>query len=102
MGEAAWREALLYCSASLAVFERMYPPRWPLVGLQYLIHGKLSFYLKYTEAALESMQRALPILTITHGSGHPLVHTLHTMLAEATAEWNYEKDHNPRLRRLSP
>ncbi|ELR25095.1 SET and MYND domain containing 3, putative [Acanthamoeba castellanii str. Neff] len=102
VGEAAWREALLYCSASLAVFERIYPPRWPLVGLQYLIHGKLSFYLKYTEAALESMQRALPILTITHSSGHPLVRTLHTMLAEATAEWNYEKDHNPRLHRLSP
>lgn len=102
VGEAAWREALLYCSASLAVFERIYPPRWPLVGLQYLIHGKLSFYLKYTEAALESMQRALPILSITHGSGHPLVRTLHTMLAEATAEWNYEKDHNPRLHRLSP
>jgi hypothetical protein len=97
VGDAAWREAMFYCSASLAAFERMYPPRWPLVGLQYLVHGKLSFYLKYTEAALESMRRALPILSVTHGPSHPLVGTLHTMLAEASAEWNYEKDQRRRL-----
>lgn len=90
-GEAMWREALFYCNATLAPFEQMYPEGWPLVGLQYMILAKLLFYLKHTEAALSAMRRALPILSTTHGPQHSIVHTLHTMLQEATAELNYEK-----------
>jgi len=88
--EEIWKEALLYCNGTLAAFQWMYPAEWPMLGLQYLIHGKLSFYLGYTEIALVSLQKAVPILNVSHGASHPLVHTLNGLLSEATAERNYE------------
>ncbi len=95
-----WKEALYFAHYTLKPFEEIYPPNWPLVGLQYFIYGKLSFYLQNTDQAFSALQKALTILLLTHGEGHSLVKQLKDLLREVEAEHNYEKANTIRRPRL--
>nr|ADP02224.1 zf-MYND domain-containing protein [Triticum aestivum] len=63
-----WQTALMYCRLTIPVYERVYPPFHPMVGLQFYTCGKLEWLLEYTEDALKSLTRAADVLRITHGT----------------------------------
>ncbi|KAG9445810.1 hypothetical protein H6P81_011938 [Aristolochia fimbriata] len=85
-----WRGALTCCRLTITVYERVYPPIHPLLGLQYYCCGKLEWLLGETTDAVISFTKAADILRITHGSSTPFVLELLAKLAEAHAEAAYK------------
>ncbi|GJM96346.1 hypothetical protein PR202_ga13171 [Eleusine coracana subsp. coracana] len=63
-----WQTALTFCRLTIPVYERVYPPFHPMIGLQFYTCGKLEWLLECTEDALKSLTRAADILRITHGT----------------------------------
>ncbi|KAL5209790.1 hypothetical protein ABZP36_005413 [Zizania latifolia] len=78
--------ALMYCRLTIPVYERVYPPFCPLIGLQFYTCGKLEWSLEYTEDAVKSLTRAADILRITHGTTSGFMKELLVMLEKARAE----------------
>jgi len=70
----------------LTIYEKIYPPIWPLTGLQYLLTAKLEWYLQHTSETTELLRKGIPIVTITHGSSSPIVHNAIILLNESIAE----------------
>ncbi|CAL4935494.1 unnamed protein product [Urochloa decumbens] len=81
-----WQTALTYCRLTIPVYERVYPPFHPMIGLQFYTCGKLEWLLECTEDALKSLTRAADILGITHGTKSPFMKELFGKLEEARAE----------------
>ncbi|KAG7197842.1 hypothetical protein KM043_001654 [Ampulex compressa] len=50
-----------------------YGELYPLTGLLYLTIGKVQLFLGMVKSALDTLQNASKILTITNGDGHPIV-----------------------------
>lgn len=84
-----WRSALMYCRSTIPVYERVYPPFHPMVGLQFYTCGKLEWLLEYTEDALKSLTRAADVLRITHGTNSQFMKELFGKLEEARAEVSF-------------
>ncbi|KAJ1293970.1 hypothetical protein BS78_01G111000 [Paspalum vaginatum] len=84
-----WRTALTYCRLTIPVYERVYPPFHPMIGLQFYTCGKLEWLLEYTEDALKSLTRAADILKITHGTKSQFMKELFGKLEEARAEVSF-------------
>ncbi|KAL5982596.1 hypothetical protein ACLOJK_016670 [Asimina triloba] len=90
-----WKGALVYCRLTLPVYEGVYPPIHPVVGLQYYTCGKLEWLLEETGEAIKSLTKAADILQITHGTSSPFVKELFAKLEEAHAEAAYSlKQHD--------
>ncbi|XP_068642154.1 histone-lysine N-methyltransferase ASHR1 isoform X2 [Aristolochia californica] len=85
-----WRGALTCCRSTITVYERVYPPIHPLLGLQYYCCGKLEWFLGEIMEALKSLTKAADILRITHGSSTPFMKELLGKLEEARAEAAYK------------
>eukprot|EP00026_Physarum_polycephalum_P007780 Phypoly_transcript_07846.p1 GENE.Phypoly_transcript_07846~~Phypoly_transcript_07846.p1 ORF type:complete len:479 (+),score=56.38 Phypoly_transcript_07846:141-1577(+) len=85
----AYPQAYEYCTLSLPIYERIYSPNWPLLGLQYYMKGKLANYLGHLSEAIGCFQKALKILRITHGM-HPIVPALQRQLQETQAEVDHQ------------
>ncbi|KAL6909510.1 hypothetical protein ACP4OV_001791 [Aristida adscensionis] len=108
-----WQTALMYCRLTIPVYERVYPPFHPMIGLQFYTCGKLEWccvrlssrdhnrpflcpvfdtspsllrLLECTEDALKSLTRAADILRITHGTNSQFMKELFGKLEEARAE----------------
>lgn len=59
----------------------------PLTGLLYLMMGKIQFHLGKLKQALEALEKANMILTITHGDKHSVMkEELRPLLYQATME----------------
>ena len=86
-----WSEALTLGEELLEGYEKNYPPNWPITGLQHAMVGKLHWYLQNTREAVRPLEKAIKVLSITHGGGHPLVKELANMLHEAEAELAYQQ-----------
>ncbi|EEE59772.1 hypothetical protein OsJ_12271 [Oryza sativa Japonica Group] len=71
------------------VYERIYPPFHPMIGLQFYTCGKLEWLLEYTEDALMSLTRAADILRITHGTKSEFMKELLGKLEEVRAEASF-------------
>ncbi|KAF7095221.1 hypothetical protein CFC21_097442 [Triticum aestivum] len=84
-----WQTALMYCRMTIPVYERVYPPFHPMVGLQFYTCGKLEWLLEYTEDALKSLTRAADVLRITHGTQSQFMKELFGKLEEARAEVSF-------------
>lgn len=84
-----WRTALTYCRLTIPVYERVYPPFHPMIGLQFYTCGKLEWLLEYTEDALKSLTRASDILRVTHGTKSQFMKELFGKLEEARAEASF-------------
>ncbi|MCO5604257.1 hypothetical protein L7F22_058420 [Adiantum nelumboides] len=84
-----WTSSLSYCHKAIPVYERVYLPNHPLLGLQYYTCGKLEWYQGKTVEAVKSYRQALAILNITHGCDSELVKSLKGALQEAEAEAFY-------------
>eukprot|EP00743_Colponemidia_sp_Colp-15_P008046 GILK01008719.1.p1 GENE.GILK01008719.1~~GILK01008719.1.p1 ORF type:complete len:502 (-),score=77.64 GILK01008719.1:206-1711(-) len=84
-----WLEARDCCAATIPTFKPCYPANLPLLGLQYMMLGKLQWYLQQAASALDSFRSALSILEVSHGSNHPLVQDLSERLREADHELRY-------------
>ncbi|WVZ60218.1 hypothetical protein U9M48_010269 [Paspalum notatum var. saurae] len=84
-----WRTALTYCRLTIPVYERVYPPFHPMIGLQFYTCGKLEWLLECTEDALKSLTRASDILKITHGTKSQFMKELFGKLEEARAEVSF-------------
>ncbi|XP_062214848.1 histone-lysine N-methyltransferase ASHR1 isoform X2 [Phragmites australis] len=84
-----WRTALTYCRLTIPVYERVYPPFHPMIGLQFYTCGKLEWLLECTEDALKSLTRAADILGITHGTKSQFMKELFGKLEEARAEVSF-------------
>jgi SET and MYND domain-containing protein len=74
-----------------SAYLRCYPRVWPLVGLQFFLHGKLEWFLQNTKQALAALVQARDVLQITHGSEHPLFAALLELLGDAEREFSYRK-----------
>jgi len=85
-----FKMANYYCAISIPAYEHIYPPTWPLVGLQYYMKGKLDWFLENTDGAYKWLRKSLPILEITHGTDHSLVKQLVSLLSEVQAEYQYK------------
>ena len=78
-----WEEAYDYCTQTLLPLERIHPPYWPAVGMQYRLHVQLALKLEGKEdQAKSSALKAVDILTTTHGGDHTLVRELKLQLEE--------------------
>ncbi|CAM0875243.1 unnamed protein product [Alopecurus aequalis] len=86
-----WQTALMYCRLTIPVYERVYPPFHPMVGLQFYTCGKLEWLLEYTEDALKSLTRAVDVLQITHGTKSQFMKELFGKLEEARAEVSFKR-----------
>ncbi|RLN17749.1 histone-lysine N-methyltransferase ASHR1 [Panicum miliaceum] len=84
-----WQTALRYCRSTIPVYERVYPPFHPMIGLQFYTCGKLEWLLECTEDALKSLTRAADILRITHGTKSQFMKELFGKLEEARAEVSF-------------
>uniref|UniRef100_A0A0D9VXZ2 SET domain-containing protein n=1 Tax=Leersia perrieri TaxID=77586 RepID=A0A0D9VXZ2_9ORYZ len=84
-----WQTALMYCRLTIPVYERVYPPFHPMIGLQFYTCGKLEWLLEYTEDALKSLTRAADILRITHGTKSEFMKELLGKLEEVRAEASF-------------
>nr|CAB3493544.1 unnamed protein product [Digitaria exilis] len=84
-----WQTALTYCRSTIPVYERVYPPFHPMIGLQFYTCGKLEWLLECTEDALKSLTRAADILKITHGTKSQFMKELFGKLEEARAEVSF-------------
>uniref|UniRef100_A0A0D9ZC67 MYND-type domain-containing protein n=1 Tax=Oryza glumipatula TaxID=40148 RepID=A0A0D9ZC67_9ORYZ len=84
-----WQTALMYCRLTIPVYERIYPPFHPMIGLQFYTCGKLEWLLEYTEDALMSLTRAADILRITHGTKSEFMKELLGKLEEVRAEASF-------------
>ncbi|KAG8062260.1 hypothetical protein GUJ93_ZPchr0003g16474 [Zizania palustris] len=84
-----WQTALMYCRLTIPVYERVYPPFHPMIGLQFYTCGKLEWLLEYTEDALKSLTRAADVLRITHGPKSEFMKELLGRLEEARAEASF-------------
>ncbi|CAN6298103.1 unnamed protein product [Urochloa humidicola] len=85
-----WQTALTYCRLTIPVYERVYPPFHPMIGLQFYTCGKLEWLLECTEDALKSLTRAADILGITHGTKSQFMKELFGKLEEARAEVSFK------------
>ncbi|TKV91821.1 hypothetical protein SEVIR_9G123000v4 [Setaria viridis] len=85
-----WQTALTYCRLTIPVYERVYPPSHPMIGLQFYTCGKLEWLLECTEDALKSLTRAADILGITHGTKSQFMKELFGKLEEARAEVSFK------------
>ena len=83
-----WRLAYDGLSASIPVYDFYYQPLpfHPLLGLQLMMHAKVAWLLEYSEVALNSWQRALPILQVTHGPDHRLTKEIQEAIPPAQME----------------
>jgi SET and MYND domain-containing protein len=79
-----------YCTTSIPAHEYIYPPAWPLLGLQYYMKGRIDWYFAKTQSAVHWLRKALAILEITHGYDHSLVKGLVDLLREAEAEMQHK------------
>ncbi|OEL14493.1 Histone-lysine N-methyltransferase ASHR1 [Dichanthelium oligosanthes] len=84
-----WQTALMYCRLTIPVYERVYPPFHPMIGLQFYTCGKLEWLLGCAEDALRSLTRAADILRITHGTNSQFMKELFGKLEEARAEVSF-------------
>ncbi|AQK63624.1 Histone-lysine N-methyltransferase ASHR1 [Zea mays] len=84
-----WWTALTYCRLTIPVYERVYPPFHPMIGLQFYTCGKLEWLLEFTEDALKSLTRAADILKVTHGVKSQFMKELFGKLEEARAEVSF-------------
>ncbi|KAK3149596.1 hypothetical protein QOZ80_3AG0219600 [Eleusine coracana subsp. coracana] len=84
-----WQTALTFCRLTIPVYERVYPPFHPMIGLQFYTCGKLEWLLECTEDALKSLTRAADILRITHGTKSQFMTELFSKLEEARAEVSF-------------
>ncbi|CAN6292193.1 unnamed protein product [Urochloa humidicola] len=85
-----WQTALTYCRLTIPVYERVYPPFHPMIGLQFYTCGKLEWLLEGTDDALKSLTRAADILGITHGTKSEFMKELFGKLEEARAEVSFK------------
>ncbi|CAN6281733.1 unnamed protein product [Urochloa humidicola] len=85
-----WQTALTYCRLTIPVYERVYPPFHPMIGLQFYTCGKLEWLLECTDDALKSLTRAADILGITHGTKSEFMKELFGKLEEARAEVSFK------------
>lgn len=82
-----WSEAREAAAASLPLYEFYFAGLdHPLVALQHLMHAKLAWLLEDAQAALNSWQRALPTLLLSHGESHSLVRELKENIWQAQME----------------
>lgn len=62
-----WSKANDVSSVVVYVAEVLYPPTWPVLGLQYMIKAKLLWHLGKAHEAQEFIYKAWHVLHITHG-----------------------------------
>ncbi|KAG8097903.1 hypothetical protein GUJ93_ZPchr0013g37585 [Zizania palustris] len=77
-----FQTALKYNRLTIQVYERVYPPFAPLIGLQLYTRGKLQWSLGYIQDALKSLTRAADVLRVTHGTTSEFMKELLCMLKE--------------------
>lgn len=83
-----WVVAMTASKEVCQVFEAVYPPHWPLTGLQLAMVAKLEKLLGNRESE-QHFRKALAILEVTHGADHELVRSLRELLSEVVAESEY-------------
>merc|ERR1719158_1274965 len=59
--------ALEFCRLTIAPYEYVYPPVYPILGLQYFMLAKLEWLFENTEKGLEFFVKAHDCLRLTHG-----------------------------------
>lgn len=91
-----WLAARKYARKLVEIYQIVYKPNWPLLGLQWYTLGKLNWFLERTEEARKAFAAAYSILSITHGSDAPLTVELKRQLAEAEAEQDYKNSKRSR------
>eukprot|EP00906_Rhabdomonas_costata_P007866 RCo011242 len=74
--------ALKFCSLSMPYYEFVYRGNHPTLALQYYTLGKLAWCEGNVELAFSSLDRALQIYKVTHGSQHCTVAQLSDLLHE--------------------
>ena len=79
-----------HCTELVEGYEKNYPANWPITGLQYALLGKLHWYLQHTTDAVRLLEKAMKILSTTHGTSHPTVVSVLNLLREAEAELSYQ------------
>lgn len=82
-----WEEAESYAKKLIDGYLLYYGEIHPLVGILYLMTGKIQLYLKKPKLALEALKKASAVLTITHEEKHTLMQKyLRPLLYQATIE----------------
>jgi len=77
-----WTKARDCCAKTIPLYEKVYPPYWPLLGLQYYMLGKLEWYLENPPVALEFFLKAVSVLSATHNDD-PLLDELKDLCTQA-------------------
>jgi hypothetical protein len=80
------------CSRTIPIYLFYYgendasPIPHPLLGLQYFMLAKLQWYNQHADQTVVTLQRAIPMLSISHGHLHTLVEEARRLADEANAE----------------
>ncbi|XP_017789318.1 PREDICTED: histone-lysine N-methyltransferase SMYD3 [Habropoda laboriosa] len=82
-----WEEAESYAERLINGYLAYYGEVQPLIGILYLMIGKIQLYLEKPKLALEALKKASAVLTITHGEKHAVMREyLRPLLYQATME----------------
>jgi len=82
-----WKSAVRHCKATIPLFERAYPPNWPVVGLQYFMLGKLQWHLGHTERALLWLRKTKLVLGISHNFDNTVFRQLSELVHQVEVEY---------------
>lgn len=101
LGQSEWKKAKECLIASIPACKRIFPPLWPMLGIQYYTLGKLEWQLsslriyeltssRYIEndgkSAERNLGKAYNILSKLHESNHPFIQELSRTLGEVKEE----------------
>lgn len=70
---------------------------YPLLPLQYVLCGKLAFYLEMSEVAMNAYKEGIPWLKVTHGLSHEITKEAIQSYEQAQAEhaWKQQQQSQP-------
>ncbi|KAH3767928.1 zinc finger family protein [Pelomyxa schiedti] len=74
-------ECITLCQKIIETYQRVYPPNYPMIGLQYYTLGDLFAQLGNKQEARAAHTQALQILQLTHGPDSDFISTLRQLLA---------------------
>eukprot|EP00668_Euglena_longa_P001374 GGOE01001629.1.p1 GENE.GGOE01001629.1~~GGOE01001629.1.p1 ORF type:complete len:449 (-),score=94.06 GGOE01001629.1:108-1454(-) len=74
--------AFEHCGRTLEGYRFLYGKNHPMVALQYAMHGKLAWFMEDAAMAKKSLDVAVEILHITHGTAHPVTCSIEQLQRE--------------------
>ena len=84
-----FQDAEFWVAKGLEWYAWIYSINSPVLGLHYLIYGKLLWKLEKSKECILPLEKGISILKNSHGSNHPLIKESSQIIKDAMAELNY-------------